>query len=180
MGLFDTNPDRYLPRSDGSLNVVDHETVAARAGRIFHATHKVTHNATAASSATILMVTPATPQYHIGMGVESSKSGVWTLEEAASATSGTTLTALNMNRSNASTCTITITHTPTLTATAGTIMEQHLIGASAGNPTAAIGGEHGHGPQSWELNASTSYLLRFIADAATTITVMNIQLEKEV
>ena len=138
MGLVDTYPDTYLPRTEGSLRGIDHTSIAVHEGRMFLATHKITHNATSPSSATILMVTPASPHYHLTIGVEANKSGVWTLEETASATSGTSITPLNMDRVNASTCTVTITHTAVLTTTAGTIMEQHLIGASAGSPALTI------------------------------------------
>ena len=180
MGLLDTYPDRYMPTNHESRVVISHSEVSIHNGLSFHATHKITHGATAPSSATMLITTPAESVglYHLTMSVEASKSGVWTLEEGASATSGTTITALNMNRGSTTTSGTTITHTAVLTTTAGTILEQHIIGASAGNPSVSAQGGRGMALE-WNLGVSTAYLLRFIADAATTITVMNIQLEKE-
>ncbi len=180
MGLLDSYPDRYMPTNHESRVGISHSEVSIHNGLSFHATHKITHGATAPSSATMLITTPASSvaAYHVTMTVEASKSGIWSFEEAASATSGTTITPLNMSRSSTTTSGTTITHTAVLTTTAGTILEQHIIGASAGNPSIAAQGGRGMALE-WELAASTSYLLRFIADAATTITVMNIQLEKE-
>ncbi len=171
MGLLDSYPDTYLPRDNGSLRTIDHVHQQIHAGAHFVATHKITHGSTVPSSATMLITTPAASEYHMVLEVAADKGGYWTFEESASATSGTAITERNSTRGSSITSDATVTHTATLTATAGTVLEQHLLG-TGGNPQARTGGGvivRGE----WVLEASTAYLVRFVADGASTTTVIN-------
>ncbi len=172
MGLLDTNPDRYLPRDNGSLRTIDHVHQQIHAGAHFVATHKITHGATVPSSATMLITTPAASEYHMVLEVAADKGGYWTFEESASATSGTAITELNNDRQSSTTSDAIVTHTATLTATVGTVLEQHLVGAAGSHPASVTGGG-AEARNEWILEASTAYLVRFVAAGATTTTVIN-------
>jgi len=180
MGLADVFPATYLPRSDGANIGIDYAHWRIHAGYHWTATHKITHGT--ATHASVLFTTPATGEYHMIVGVESDKGGVWEFTEAPPASTTTTgssaVTGVNNKRSSTNTDPLTIVHTATIGATSGTVLGQHLSGSAGSHPASVTGGG-AVARNEFALAASTRYLVDFTAANATTTTIINMYYYKE-
>ena len=164
MGLIDTHPDTYLPRTHGALECIDHSLAAAVNGSLWTATYQVTNSA--ATAASVLVTTPATGDYTLNIDVETSAATQWFFSETPSATTtgGSTVTGICNNRTDDNTDPLTLTSLPTY-ATAGTVLEQHQ--------SATIVGGKGEVKNVWTLAQSTTYIVRAAPPSGAT-TIINL------
>jgi len=124
----------------------------------------------ASTAVTCMITAPGTSETHIVFDVESSNSGTFTWSEAPNATAGSAITAYGNNRIASTTVETVVVSGITYTS-AGSILKNVLLGGSTrGNRS--VGGSQS-GRREWILNNSTKYLIRFVADNASTKVVMN-------
>jgi L,D-peptidoglycan transpeptidase YkuD (ErfK/YbiS/YcfS/YnhG family) len=116
-----------------------------------------------------MLITTATAQNpHVVLAISADKGGKWTFSRAPNTSGGSAIVSYNRDQSSSTTSGTTITHTATYVS-AGTVLDRGIVGAAGGNPTSVTGGGATPRPE-WILAASTLYLVRFVADNATTIT----------
>ena len=184
MGLQDSLPGRFGPQVDSTLGnskvmenraydsgvnaLIGIDVVHNRIheGLAFVAIHQTAHGT--ATAATMLITTATAQNPHVVLAVSADKGGKWTFSEAPNASGGSAITSYNRNRASSTTSGTTITHTATYVS-AGSIIDRGIVGAAGGNPNSVTGGGSTPRPE-WELAASTIYLVRFVADNATTVT----------
>jgi len=184
MGLQSSWPGKYGPQVDtttGNQKVEEnraydsisnavvsidgtHERIHSGYGMV--AIHQTAHGT--ATAATMLITTVTAQNPHVVLAVSADKGGKWTFSEAPNASGGSAITSYNRDRSSSLTAGTTITHTATYVS-AGTILDRGVVGAAGGNPNSVTGGGSIERPE-WILAASTIYLVRFVADNATTVT----------
>lgn len=176
MGLLDTYPDTYLPKSSKSLRTIDHVDAAHHDGNTFLAVHEVGHGT--GTAATVLITPNANELHkHLTMSVAADKGGRWTFSENPNASGGSAIVAYNTNRNSTTTGGTVITHTPTFVS-AGTVIDRGMVGSAGGNPNSITGGGSETFAQ-WELVPSTIYLLKFTANNASTTTQIHMFWEVE-
>ena len=129
MGLLDTYPDRYLPRTDGALECISHHDAQSYSGAAWTSTFKETTSAIATLSC--LIGTPATGTYSMHAFVETDAAATWTFSEAPNASGGSAITGLCDNRTSDTTDPLTITSEPTYVSS-GTVIENHLTSTIIG------------------------------------------------
>ena len=96
--------------------------------------------------------------------VETDKAGMYELYEGAVISGGTVITAFNNNRDSTIIADATVVGNPTV-ATVGTFIGSHVIGSVTGGASKSGGTSH---VNKYKLRKNTAYLLKFIADDATT------------
>lgn len=174
MGLLDTYPDTYLPRTNsGAFEIQDHLHEVVEDGLFFTAFHRLTD--TASTAPTVLITTPATGAYHMYFGVETNKPVSWTFSEApnATATGSSAITGLNNNRVSVLTDPLTLTVQGTYTSS-GTILASHIMGASTGGPQSGVVVVAVASANFRILNVSTKYLLRVVPAGSATTTIIQL------
>jgi len=153
MGVFDTYPDRYLPRCNSALKTIGTEEVATAEGKFFSAFFFQT--GASVSSLMITTGTGYTPTLHTHASCDGA--GSWTFAEAPECSAGSAVTAYNMDRTSAITASsATIVSNPTYTTT-GTILSRHELPAYTG------ASEMNHDRV---LKASTGYIMEFTPTAS--------------
>ena len=157
------------PQSKGGVHTVSLLERRIDEGLAFVATHTVTVGTGTVVS--VLITTPATGTYHMIVECECKKAGTFVLQESpnATATNGTLITGINLNRQSTEVDTLVLYHSGTYTS-AGTVLENHVIGGISGPNIVAC---------PYILNASTKYIARFTADAATSEATMNLVYHRE-
>ena len=169
MPLQDVYPGTYLPRDSehGALKSIDYAHDSIHDGQIFRGG---AYSALGTSSAvSILIVTGATYNEDVMIGINTDGPGIGNVYEAPDATGGSAITALNANRDSTAGSRLTLTKNPTIT-TAGTTMGTRILGAEG------FKGDTGGDVTSswWVFKNGTKYLLRFTADAATCRTLLKV------
>jgi len=170
--MLDAHAGQYLPidTRSGARKQIDLTHSKIHDGKHFTLSYNKTLSA--GSAITVMFTSPATAVgtiVHFVGGVESPKSGVWTFSEAPEASAGSALTAYNNNRLSSNTSPLTCAGTVAWTSS-GSVFETHFLGTAS--PASTVGGDR-TSRQEYILNYGTKYLIRFIADAATTNTVIN-------
>ena len=167
MGLIDTHPGTYLPRTDGSFRSIDHAHAEIHAG--LHYTFSQTQ-AVGTTAVSVLITTPASSEFHTVFSIGAGAAASWTFSEApnATVTSATAMVAYNNKRSVTTTSGAVIVSKPTFTSV-GTVLQKGYIGAYT-NP-AKGSGNVGEIRNEWILKASTKYLIQATPVAAGTIEI---------
>ena len=169
-GLVDAYPGTFLPTEDisGSRKIIDPVHAVIHDGVHFTANHYVSVGATTA--VTVLIVPPgtATGQFiHLAAEFGANNSGVFQWCESPVTTGGTTLVSYNNDRASTNTDPVTLKHTVTVDAASiGTVLQTIIVQGQATNQTKVGGG--GKHDNEWILDPSKSYLVRFVADNAST------------
>ena len=161
MSYNDTYSSTVFPKTHGALVTMDHNQSAATLGTAWTATYKLTN--TAATSASVLITTPATGTYTLNVDVETTASASWTLSEApnATATGSSAITGICNNRTINTADPLTLVGNGTYTSS-GTVLENH-------QSSTIIGGK-GNILNVWTLAVSSTYLIRTVeASGNTTI-----------
>lgn len=174
MGLTDTLPGKFNPRDEysGNIRTIDPVHSVIHLGVHFTADHFVTVGTVTAVSVLITPPAAGSGRYiHFIAGFQSNNSGVLTFSENPNASGGTTLTSANNNRLTKieKPDPVVLKHSITFTSS-GTVLE-NIIVAGASTNQAVIGG-NGVQRNEWILEGGSTYLLRFVADNASTRAVI--------
>lgn len=126
------------------------------------------------TAVTVMITPPATGSgryIHFIAGFQANNAGVLTFSENPNASGGTTLVSYNNNRPQRvnKPDPVVLKHTVTWTSS-GSIL-QNIIVAGASTNQAVVGGVGGMRNE-WILEPGSIYLLRFVADNASTRTVI--------
>ena len=164
MGLFEAEPDTYLPRNEGGLIAIDYVHAKIHQGLNF--TANTYHSDATATN--IIVTAPATGQYHFAAFIDTTGPAAvyWCRTPNIDATGATVITAYNNNEN--STNTSTLTHKlGGAWVSNGTVLNRWLIGATTGNPgtPTRLGGGSSH-EHEWELLASSTHLIRVVKTAS--------------
>ena len=164
MGLFEAEPDTYLPRNEGGLIAIDY--VHAKIHQGLHFTATTYHSDATATN--IIVTAPATGVYHfVAEVVTNGPAAVyWSRTPDIDATGSSIITAYNNDEASENTS--TLTHKlGGVYASSGTLLNRWLIGSATGNPGQPVnlggGASHSH---EWELLASSTHLLRVVKGAS--------------
>lgn len=176
------SPTEYF--DDGVWKTVSPEnalpTIEKEHAEIHEGAHFLAHAVGTIGSGTnfdLQMTTPATPikrGIHAIFGVNASGIGTLSIYEAATSSTGTTVTPRNRLRTGG-TSACAVVHTPTVTGT-GTLLEQDTIGGGQGAFT--IGGRT-RGNAEWVLAPNTKYLARFTSGTAGNVVAVDIDYYEE-
>ena len=165
MGLIDSHPEKYLPRTDSALDVIDRDHASIVRGRHWTATH--TETSVGGTVVSVLIAAPASGTYDLEIAVEIDAASTWAFSEVPEASGGTVITGICNNRTSDTADPLTITHTPTYISS-GTVLENHLTSTITGG-TAEL-----HNP--WRLAVSTEYLI-YITVASNVTAMINLHYE---
>lgn len=169
MGLLDSNAEELMPiDSSGGRVTIDCVHHEVHDGSHFTNFHAMTMDSVTAHTVTITAPASAVGFIHLVLEVESTAAGTWTFSESPESSAGSALTAYNNKRNDTATSGTTIKGNVVWTS-AGTVLEQHYIGAN--NPGSKLGGG-ANVRNEYILKPSTTYGIRFANTAATTYSVI--------
>ena len=119
-----------------------------------------------ATAVTVMWTAPSTTtRVHFFPAVQASNSVTVTFSEAPNASGGSTITAYNADRNATGTATTIIVSAVTYTS-AGTVLDRFQLGGS--NAAQSKSGGEGGSRQEWIFASSGTYLIRAVADNAST------------
>ncbi len=156
MGLLDSYPDKYLPRSTGALVTIDYVEKQIHAGFGWIATHK--EKSIGVTVISVLITTPASSIYGMSVSVEADLAIEWEFGEAPLASGGTTITGRCTDRTADTADPLTITYAPTYTSS-GTILHQHTSGSVGGGGPFGAGEGGAVTSDEIEMKVSTDYIV---------------------
>jgi len=156
----------FLPRGvhDG-LITEEWDHTAIHSGQVWRVGSYQTIGAS--STLSVMMTTGTEENVHVSFAVNTNGPGVAQFFESTVASGGTALTAKNALRSSTNTSSATLVTDPAISTT-GSAIGVNVVGSEGFK--SEIGGSIES--RVWILKASTNYLVRFTADAASCRTVI--------
>ena len=164
----------FEPITQGARPTLDIVRKKVMEGLYWVAPHNVSVGT--ATAVTVLIEVPATGVYHLAGEVQADKAGTWTFSTGPTCSAGTAMTAYNTNRRATNTTNLTLSHTVSSYSAIGTGMVYGINGADSGPMPISVDRA---GEVEWILATSGTYLVRFVAGAATTNVVVTLRYWKE-
>jgi hypothetical protein len=166
----------YQNGSEEALPVIDYVHQKVHEGYCFTANHYVSVGT--GTAVTVLITPPAAGSgrfIHLIGSFQSNNTGVFTFSEDPVATAGSALTSYNNNRPDRvdSPDPVVLKHTTTVAAASiGTVLETIISTSTSTNQQKL--GDAGSNRNEWILDGAYKYLMRFVADNASTRVVFTL------